>query len=353
LIPLFTSYFMRLHLLLLLLALAAGLPGRTALAQVVAPSRGGEVGAVRITATTMELTFGTTGTGQGRVLAIAVAPGGMPVALAAVDGKFYNGSPVYAQGDALGDGYAIYSGADTTITVTGLQPRTSYYLTDAEYNTDGTTIVYNVHGTSTVLTTSAAPITPSFSPAPLPVELTSFTGTVNAQSLATLHWATASERSADYFALERSADGTTFTETGRVAATNNSNQLLAYHWADPQRLVRHTYYRLRQVDHDGTVHYSNVATLSPASPMARLVEVYPNPSAGQTINLLLQGYDGEILTLRLSDTLGRPVLAQTLSPADAQYVAPLELPQGMASGTYILTLAGSGSQVQKRIVMSN
>jgi hypothetical protein len=342
---------MRLHLLLLLLALAAGLPGRTALSQVVAPTEGGEVSAVRVTATTIELSFGTTGNGQGRVVAIAEAPGRMPIPLAAVDNQFYNASPVYTQGDVLGKGYAVYNGPDNSVTVTGLQPNTSYYLTDAEYNTDGFSIAYNTRGTSTVLTTSN--ISAHAAPTPLPVELTSFTGTVDTRSIATLHWTTASERNTAYFALERSTNGTTFAEADRVAAAGASSQLLAYHWADPQRLVHSTYYRLRQVDHDGTAHYSSVVALAPAPAMARLMEVYPNPSAGQSIKLLLQGYYGEMLTLRLSDTLGRTVLAQTLSPTEAQYLAPLELPQGTASGTYILTLAGSGSQVQKRIVVSN
>jgi hypothetical protein len=342
---------MRLHLLLLLLMLAAGLPGRTALAQVVAPTEGGEVSPVRVTSTTIELSFGTTGNGQGRVVAIAEAPSRMPVPLAAVDNQFYNGSSVYAQGDVLGKGYAIYNGPDNSVTVTGLQPNTSYYFTDAEYNTDGLSIAYNTRGTSTVITTSN--ISALAAPTPLPVKLTSFTGTVDTRNIATLHWATASEHNTAYFALERSADGTAFAEADRVAAAGASSHSLAYHWVDPKSLVGSTYYRLRQVDHDGTEHYSSVVVLAPASAMARIMEVYPNPSAGQSIKLLLQGYNGEILTLRLSDALGRSILAQTLSPTEAQYLAPLELPQGTVSGTYILTLATSSSQVQKRIVVSN
>jgi hypothetical protein len=343
---------MRLYSLLLLLGIAFGLPAQTVLAQVVAPTRGGEVSAIRITATTMELSFGTTGTGQGRVIAMALSPAGRSVPLAAVDGQFYKASSVYAKGDVLGKGYAVYNGTDSTITVTGLSPSTSYYITDAEYNTDGTTIAYNTRGTSTVLTTTNAPITPSTIPTPLPVELTSFTGTVT-QSLVTLHWATASERNTAYFALERSTDGVSFLEAGRVAAANNSSQSLPYEWTDIQRLVCPTYYRLRQVDHDGTTYYSNVIILAPTFAKVRSIEVYPNPSAGQTMNLLLNGYDGEMLTLHLTDALGRSVLAQTFNPVATKHLAPLALPQSLCLGTYILTLTSNGSQVKKRITISN
>jgi hypothetical protein len=343
---------MRLHLLLLLLMLAAGLPGRTALAQVVAPTQGGDVSAVRVTATTMELSFGDGGNGQGRVVAMAATKSGMPVPLAATDGQFYTASSIYSQGSSLGRGYAVYNGTGNSVLVTGLQPNTYYYLVNAEYNTDGSTIAYNTRGTSTVVSTLNAP-TNSFDPAPLPVKLISFNGTVDAHNLATLHWSTASEHNSSYFALERSANGTIFTEVGRVTAAINSNKLLVYQWLDSQYLLNPTYYRLRQVDNDGTVHYSSVITLAPALRTARLIEVFPNPSTGQAIQLLLQGYDGEALTLQVADAVGRTVMAQKVVPANAQYLVPLTLPQGLATGTYVLTLGGTSSPVQKRIIVSD
>jgi hypothetical protein len=340
---------MRLHLLLLLLALATGLPGRTALAQVVAPTQGGGVNIIRATATTMELRFGAMGNGQGRVLAVAESD--MPVSFTVVDGQFYTGNSIYGQGSKLDNGYVVYSGPEHSITVTGLKPSTSYYFANAEYNTDGTNILYNVHGTTMSTATQSAPATPA--PTPLPVELISFTGAVDASSIASLHWSTASERNSAYFALERSADGITFAEAGRVAAATASNQTLIYQWVDPQRLLAPTYYRLRQVDNDGKAHYSSVITLAPASRIARLIEVYPNPSAGQAIQLLLQGYMGESLTIQVADAVGRTVMAQTVTPNNAQYSEPLTLPQGLAAGTYVLTLGGSSSLVQKRIIVSN
>nr|GFC62133.1 hypothetical protein [Tanacetum cinerariifolium] len=80
--------------------------------------------------------------------------------------------------------------------------------------------------------------------------------------------------------------------------------------------------------------------------------VYPNPSAGHSVQLLLTGYDGEALTLRLTDNLGRLILTQQLSPVSAQYGVPLTLPEALASGTYVVTLAGNGTPVQKRLILS-
>jgi hypothetical protein len=274
--------------------------------------------------------------------------------LSAANGQFYTANDIYGQGSVIGSGFAVYNGTDHSVTVTGLKPSTYYYITNAEYNTDGTTIIYNTSGISMSTSTRSAPTTaPVTAPTPLPVELVSFTGSVNTSNIAILRWTTASERNSAYFSLERSADGTSFIEAGRVAAAAVSSQTLAYQLPDPLRLLHPTYYRLRQVDLDGIVRYSNVITLTPKLPVAQLLEIYPNPSSGQDMQLLLQGYDGESLSLRVADALGRIVMAQSLAPTTTQFLTPLLLPQGLAAGTYVLTLAGSNSPIQKRIVVSN
>jgi hypothetical protein len=336
---------MRLYFILLLMSLTAGLFGRSAWAQVSAPSQGGEAGIVRTTATTMELSFGTTGNGQGRVVAIAEAPGGMPVPLTAVNGRFYTADSSYGKGSPIGKGYAVYNGTGHSVVVSGLKPNTYYYITNAEYNTDSNTIAYNTGGTSMSTATRSAAT-------PLPVELTAFTGTVDAHNLATLRWTTASERNAAYFAIERSADGVTFAEAGRVAASGTTIRTLSYQWSDPQRLNILTYYRLRQVDTNGKVQYSGVVALAPSVLTDQSLHVYPNPSAGQEVQLLLQGYDGETVELRLTDALGRLVFTRTLSLVGNQYLAPLTAPQNLAAGSYILTLGGRTNSIQKRITIS-
>jgi hypothetical protein len=340
--------FSSIHLSFWLVGLFAGLLGQQAAAQVSAPTKGGGVSVTRITATTMDLKFGTTGTGQGRVVALAATKGGMPVPLTPVDGESYTAASTYGQGAKLGQGYVVYNGSEHTATVTGLQPNTYYYITNAEYNADSATIAYNTRGTSMSIATRSIVA----STAPLPVELTSFTGNVDARNLAVLRWTTASEHNTSYFALERSADGTSFTEVGRVTATGNSIQALGYQWADPQAVAHTTYYRLRQVDHDGTLVYSSVVALSPVSDASRSVEVYPNPSAGQEVKILMRGFDNEAITLHLIDALGRQVVTHHFTATDGHYLTPLSLPQGLPAGTYILSLAGNSSSTQKRIVLS-
>jgi hypothetical protein len=146
--------FTSIRLSLWLVGLLVGLSGQRAVAQVAAPSQGGGVDILEVTATTMKVRFGMNGTGEGRVLAVAPMPDGAPVPLAATNGQFYTASPTYGQGSTLGVGYAVYSGKEYSAIITGLKPNTRYYVTNAEYNTDGTTIAYNTSGTSMSMPTS-------------------------------------------------------------------------------------------------------------------------------------------------------------------------------------------------------
>jgi hypothetical protein len=296
----------------------------------------------------MSLQFGDGGTGQGRVVAIAATSRGTFVPLAAVDGQFYTSASTYGQGSELGQGYVVYNGTGKTTTVTGLKPNTYYFITNAEYNTAGSAIVYNTRGSSMSASTRN-----ELSAAPLPVELTSFTGTVNIHNIATLHWTTASERNTNYFAVERAIDGKTFTEAGRLLASNNSNQTLRYELADVKILTQTTYYRLRQVDNDGTASYSSIVSLSPTQPLSKQVEIYPNPSTGQSLNLLLQGYDNELVTIGFINNIGQSIITYSFTPTDAHSHSIIPVPQNLSPGNYVLTILSKDGLVRRHVALSN
>lgn len=92
---------------------------------------------------------------------------------------------------------------------------------------------------------------------PLPIELLHFDA-VNKGSAVHCAWATASERDNDHFTVERSANGTDFTEVGRVQAAGNSSSVIDYGLLDPAPFSGLSYYRLRQTDIDGTNSLSQV-----------------------------------------------------------------------------------------------
>lgn len=93
----------------------------------------------------------------------------------------------------------------------------------------------------------------------LPVKWLSFNA-VAGDGDVELQWATASEQFNDYFEVQRSSDGISFTEIGSVysKATNagNSSKELHYDFTDGQPLDGTSYYRLKQTDINGDFEYS-------------------------------------------------------------------------------------------------
>ncbi len=85
----------------------------------------------------------------------------------------------------------------------------------------------------------------------LPVEIVDFGG-VNAPEGNVLYWKTLSERDADYFSVERSTDGKTWTEIGNINAVGNSTEVNHYQTIDVTFSNDINYYRLLQFDADGT-----------------------------------------------------------------------------------------------------
>ncbi len=179
-------------------------------------------------------------------------------------------------------------------------------------------------------------LTVSNAPNPLPVELARFTAEPLGPD-ALLRWATASERNNDRFEVESSTDGRTFQRIGQVAGQGSSTQPHAYSLLD-RNLARYAvalvYYRLRQVDTDGTAAYSPVRTVAVTAGPAVLA-LFPNPTTDRAVTLT-GAQPGAAVTV--FDAVGRLVLA---IPADTAGTAALMLPAGVATGVYLVRVGNN------------
>jgi alpha-tubulin suppressor-like RCC1 family protein len=167
------------------------------------------------------------------------------------------------------------------------------------------------------------------SQAPLPVQLSAFTAQAAGPAAVLLAWVTASEVNSAYFAVERSLDGINFSEVARQPAAGTSAIARTYSYRDATLPAGASilYYRLRQVDRDGTTAYSPVRPVALAG--AAGLALYPNPAQpGTTHTGAVPGAAVQVL-----DGLGRLVLT---TQADATGAAPLALPPGLAPGVYLV-----------------
>ncbi|MFD2720356.1 T9SS type A sorting domain-containing protein [Hymenobacter monticola] len=179
---------------------------------------------------------------------------------------------------------------------------------------------------------------------PLPVELTRFEATRQTAGVA-LAWATATERNSARFEVERSLDGNTFAAVLSQPAQGNSTQAHEYAALDAKAPAGRLYYRLRQVDQDGTVAYSKVVTVAGPEGTAPEWTVYPNPT---TDRLTASLAPAEGRTYRILNTLGQVVGQGNAATADPT-VEVRQLP----AGTYFLELRGASGPQTRRFVKND
>ncbi|MCX6190194.1 MAG: T9SS type A sorting domain-containing protein, partial [Bacteroidetes bacterium] len=188
--------------------------------------------------------------------------------------------------------------------------------------------------------------------APLPVKLISFTAKAIEKD-AILNWSTATERNNDHFELERSNDGVIFTKIGEVNGAGNSTSIVKYAFTDARvadMSSQNVYYRLKQVDFDGSFEYSNLAIVTFAKQgVVSISNVQPNPFAGNLVvnyNLPDQGN----VTIRIIDAQGRIVASNEVNANKGSNTAAFNTTD-YAKGIYFISINYNGSSTNYKMLV--
>lgn len=187
--------------------------------------------------------------------------------------------------------------------------------------------------------------------APLPITLLSFNAVWadSRQSQARVFWSTASEENNDFFDVERSADGVNWQRIDRVQGAGTSINTLHYETLDKNPLNGIAYYRLRQVDFDGTTAYSHLVSLKREINGAAIA-VYPNPATNQ-FQVAFEGFKSEVANINILDNSGRIVLAQNNNVLNN----PVQIinASGFQSGVYYIHVTSETESFVEKIVISD
>jgi hypothetical protein len=173
---------------------------------------------------------------------------------------------------------------------------------------------------------------------PLPVKLISFDAKLLMEDVL-LQWATSSEINNDYFEIQRSTNGINWQPVGRVAGNGTSQELHNYSFNDAlngQVLSGIIYYRLRQVDFNGTESISpirNIRLSSKSSASPSEINIYPNPADAE-VNIDFGNADANS-TLIISYTSGTQVYMESIGSGQLHTTVNTSLLQ---PGMYVVQL---------------
>ena len=188
---------------------------------------------------------------------------------------------------------------------------------------------------------------------PLPVELTSFAGTLNGNTV-TLSWQTATETNNSGFEIERSSSspGAIWDKIGFVEGNGTSTETKNYSFADKNLLSGKYSYRLKQIDFDGSFEYSEIVNVDVSSPAKYSLEQnYPNPFNPATV-IEYSIPEMNHVTIKIFNVLGKEVATLVNEEKSAGTYKVDFNASNLSSGVYYYTIStGSFSSTKKMMLM--
>jgi hypothetical protein len=183
---------------------------------------------------------------------------------------------------------------------------------------------------------------------PLPVEMVSFDAIPQKENVK-LEWITSSEVNNDYFNVQRSSDGVDFISILRVEGAGTSSSMHSYQQFDSSPLRGINYYRIMQTDFDGKTSFSEVRTVN--FKQITPVLIYPNPVAGNFINISTGDESTYVERISLYDLAGKLIMSDKLNNNEFKAAATLiDLKNNLAEGTYMLEIGTNTGTFRERII---
>lgn len=166
---------------------------------------------------------------------------------------------------------------------------------------------------------------------PLPIRLISFTARQK-DRLALLHWVTNWEENNDHFQIQKSTDAVNFESIARVSGKNGTG-IQEYSFVDDRTSSGISYYRLKQVDQDGSAFYSTIKSieLSKASKEFNF-KFYPNPADQE---LIIQAASEDLIQIKIYNMVGQSVDDQCEYIRESKNQVRVDISR-LGQGTYFI-----------------
>lgn len=185
----------------------------------------------------------------------------------------------------------------------------------------------------------------------MPVKMTSFTATLVDEKKVDLKWVTASEINVSHFVIEKSLDGSNFSEAGVVFAYGNSSIDRTYTMTDVLSNTNDAviYYRIRSVDDDGSSELSSTRAIRITSKNQSNVTLltYPNPASNELRITVPASWQNKKVVYELYTANGQAV--RRTENANSSQTETLNI-STLAPGFYMVRVSCNGEVAQQKIV---
>lgn len=184
----------------------------------------------------------------------------------------------------------------------------------------------------------------------LPVKLISFTASLN-NSKVDLKWTTTSEINVSHFVVERSTDGSNYSEAGLVFAYGNASEKANYSLSDNISNIQNSvvYYRLRSVDADGKEQLSETRIIRINYQGENTISIltYPNPVSNELRITIPSNWQDRKAVYEVLNINGQ--VAKRAETANSSQTETINV-SSLAPGFYIVRVSCEGQIAQQKII---
>lgn len=181
----------------------------------------------------------------------------------------------------------------------------------------------------------------------LPVSWLSMQASVKGKKIE-FSWSTASEINNAYFIIERSNDGINYKWVGKMKGNGNSTSVSYYSFDDAEPANGINYYRLVQVDFDGTENPSSVVAAYFSGGLAiDDVKLSPNPVANEAV-IVFDAIADNQTTIEIKNISGQICWSQMVTSVKGTNTFAMDNISKLTKGIYTLTVstvAGSSKSI--------
>jgi len=185
----------------------------------------------------------------------------------------------------------------------------------------------------------------------IPVELTSFSGSVDNEGKVILRWTTATELNNLMFEIERKSDTEPYHTIGYIEGKGSTTEPQDYIYVDETTATGKYFYRLKQIDFIGSYEYSDEVEIDVKGPLVFLLEQnYPNPFNPST-NIKFSIPESGNIKLAVYNVVGEEVAVLAEGITEAGFYDVIFNASSLPSGVYLYKLQSANSVETRKMML--
>jgi hypothetical protein len=180
----------------------------------------------------------------------------------------------------------------------------------------------------------------------LPVQLLSFEAAPQ-NGIVLTNWAISDAVNLNHFELQRSTDGIYFETIAIVFYDASPSFSSSYQVKDMSPVKGMDYYKLKMIDNDGKISYSQTEPVEINSTSVSSISVMPNPVVSSSFKMQFKNMNQGIYEVMISDITGKNVYTKNIELNASQTEQLFQKTSSMITGIYIVTVTNRNNNTRQ------